>query len=88
VRLQHSGGEALYREWLQATTPVDSCSVFVRAQISLRRYPKPDAKSLNAIVRLAHTATATRTASAAAVGFNSGGGYQSAEKQDCGSKNE
>ena len=49
MRLQHSGGAALYRDVLQAAIWIDSCSVFVRKAAFL--------------LRLAHCAATIGTAS-------------------------
>jgi hypothetical protein len=56
--------------------------------ISLRHDIKPVAKSFSAGLRLAHSTTATCIGSAAAIGLDQGGGYQSGKKQYGCSKSE
>ena len=82
MRLQH-GGEALYRELLQATTQTQSCPVFVRGAILARQPAKVGAKFPYVGLRLAHASIATRGGSTAVSLYWGGGDQSSNEKNGC-----
>ena len=89
MRLQHGGGEALYREWLQAATHPSILSGFRKSGdfIALLR-PKVVQNLVASGLRLAHATAATCAISGAAIGLYGDGGYQSTHEKDSGSNNQ
>lgn len=90
MRLQHGGGEALYRDLLQAATLGPVLFGFCKISDFVVRFTDLRAKLKNRPeLRLADgVSAASGSATVAAVSSSKAGGYQSTQEKNCCSQDE